>query len=153
MNCREHNDLLRGGRGGDSDEASNSHRRTCAACRRDARAWELLRLGSSPAADGPREGFERRLRARIDPAEPLSSPVLTWSDGIGLVARPALGLASLALAAALVWGGWAFSGSSSADDFAVLTGGDPAYDVVLAGGLDEMGEADAGATESAGDTR
>lgn len=116
-------------------EAASIHRASCAACDREARARTLLQLGSALSADQPRDGFEARLRARIA-AEGGAPAVATWADAVGMMARPALGVAMLAMVAALAWSGWQ-STRPSADDFALLADADGVLDSVLVDGFED----------------
>jgi len=103
------------------------------------RGLELLRLGSSPSAAGPRAGFEARLRARIA-AESAPAPA-SWADGIGLVARPSLALATLALLVSLAFFGLSYSRPTVNDDLAFVTGGGPLLETVSIEGIDGIDEA------------
>jgi hypothetical protein len=145
MNCRELRAALAGPGGGRSD-AALVHRAACAACDQEARAHELLRLGTILAASGPRSGFEARLRARISAEGP--APALSWADGISLVARPSLALATVALLVSLGWLGLSYSRTASADDLTLITGGDPLLAAVSIGGVDGIDAAESDVTDS-----
>ena len=120
-------------------EDARRHAATCPRCARQLRGALLLRLGSGGGDDGPRTGFEARVRARIA-AEASAAPVsVAWADSLGRVARPALALAAIVTMTTIAIHLWDRS-RGDRDDLTLLAEGDPALAALLDGNIDDIFE-------------
>ena len=134
MDCRTFTDALDRVRGAEPLPVElRDHAESCLSCGLELRTRRLLSLGSHLRAEEPRAGFGGRLRVRLQadcrPAD--------WHDAIGLVARPAFGLAA---AVALLTVGLYSAVPSSAwpDDLALLAERDPIDRLLLSGSPIEL---------------
>ncbi len=106
----------------------HDHARSCERCGLELRSRRLLGLGSHLSMETPRAGFAGRLRTRlVTDRKPVG-----WYDAIGLVARPAFGLAA---AVALLTVGLysAVPSNAGPDDLALLAERDPIGSLLLSG--------------------
>jgi len=134
MNCRAFMEALDRARGIESLPLElRDHARSCEMCGLEVRSRRLLALGSQLNAEAPRAGFAGRLRARLQtdrrPAD--------WYEAIGLVARPAFGVAA---AVALLTVGLysAVPSNAGPDDLALLAERDPIGRLLLSGSPIEL---------------
>jgi hypothetical protein len=127
MDCRAFKDALDRARAvGRLPIEASDHAESCRSCRLELRARRLLAVGSRLSAEAPRAGFAGRLHARLaadrKPAD--------WNEAIGLVARPAFGLAA---AVALLTVGLYSAVPSGSSDLALLAERDPIGSLLLSG--------------------
>jgi hypothetical protein len=134
MDCRAFMESLGRARGGEPLPVElRDHAGSCRSCGLELRSRRLLGLGSHLSVEAPHAGFSGRLRARLQtdhrPAD--------WYDAIGLVARPAFGLAA---AVALLTVGIYSTVPSNAgpDDLALLAERDPISRLLLSGSPIEL---------------
>jgi len=131
MTCREFRDEVRRPRALDLSAAARRHGASCPACAAEARAAQLLRLGSgSTEGAAPRAGFEERLRARLA-SDPAPSGRPAWNGGFELLVRPALAVAA---ALTLLCAGFYFQAAPDREgDLASLVENDPVFAPLLTG--------------------
>ena len=133
MDCRTFMNALEGVRSPELLPVElRDHAESCRSCGLELRTRRLLGLGSHLRAEAPRAGFAGRLSARLQadrrPAD--------WYDAIGLVARPAFGLA--AAVTMLTVGLYSASPGTGPDDLALLAERDPIGSLLLSGNPIEL---------------
>lgn len=129
MECRRFLDELTRARAADALSVDlQHHAEACPTCALELRARRLLGLGSRLSEQAPRAGFSARLRARLAAERSQAD----WPEAIGLVVRPAFGLAAAVLLLAVgVYS--AVPSPAARDDLALLAERDPNVSALLSG--------------------